>query len=152
MNRRTWLWVGAVLAAWAVFITVVQRLAPRLDRGGESSPEIRRAVVAGQLRLPELGPPVRRVHLDLAVAGAEIGWRPTQTAAGSTTLDVTVHAKMAGLQVSVPPGTRVWSRLRGPGGVDLDRGSDLTRVDSPEEADLRIDATLIFAGVSVKSA
>lgn len=152
MSARTWRGVGAVLLTWAAAITIARRLAPRLDRGDESSAEIRRAVVAGELHLPDLGPHVRRVHVDLAMAGAEIGWPRTDAADGPTSRDMTVHAKMAGLQVTVPAGTRVWWRSRGPGGVSLARGSTLTRVSSPDDADLRIDAVLVFAGVTVGSA
>jgi len=151
MSKRMVLAVAAVLATWAAAVAVTRRLAPRLDRGSESSPEIRRAVAAGQLRLPDLAPPVRHVHLDLVMAGAEIGWRPDGTDDGATGLDLTVHAKLSGLQIMVPPRSRVWWRHRGPGGVSLTRGGNLTRVDSPEDADLRIKAVLVFAGVSVTS-
>jgi hypothetical protein len=51
----------------------------------------------------------------------------------------------------VPPRSRVWWRHWGPGGVILTRGGNLTSVDSPEDADLRIKAVLVFAGVSVTS-
>lgn len=152
MTARTLRGIGAVLAMWVAAITLARQLAPRLDRGDESSSEIRRAVVAGQLRLPDLGPLVRRVHVDLAMAGAEIGWPRADSADGSTSRDVTVHAKLAGLQVTVPAGTTVWWRSRGPGGVSLAPGSALTRVSSPEDAELRVDAVLVFAGVSIVSA
>jgi hypothetical protein len=149
MRRRPILAFGAVLATGATAVAVTRQLAPRLDRGSESSPEIRRAVAAGELRLPDLAPPVRHVHLDLVMSGAEVGWRPDGTDDDATGLDLTVHAKLSGVQVTVPPGSRVWWRHRGPGGVSLTRGSDLTRVDLPEDADVRIEAVLVFAGVSV---
>jgi hypothetical protein len=152
MTARTWRGIGAVLVLWATAVTITRQLAPRLDRGDESSSEIRRAVVAGELRLPDLGPHVRRVHVDLAMAGAEIGWPRTDSADGSARRDVTVHAKMAGLQVTVPAGTTVWWRSRGPGGVSLARQSTLTRVSSPDDAELRVDAVLVFAGVTIVSA
>jgi hypothetical protein len=60
MTARTWRGIGSVVAMWAAAITIARLLAPRLDRGDESSSEIRRAVVAGELRLPDLGPHVRR--------------------------------------------------------------------------------------------
>ena len=147
-KRKVW-GVAAVLATWATAVAVTRQMAPRLDRGSESSPEIRRAVAAGELRLPDLAPPVRHVHLDLVMAGAEVGWRPDGTDDGTTGLDLTVHAKLSGVQVTVPPGTRVWWRHRGPGRVSLTQGSDLTRVDSAEDADVRIEAVLVFAGLSV---
>ena len=118
MSKRMVLAVAAVLATWAAAVAVTRRLAPRLDRGSESSPEIRRAVAAGQLRLPDLAPPVRHVHLDLVMAGAEIGWRPDGTDDGATGLDLTVHAKLSGLQIMVPPRSRVWWRHWGPGGSE----------------------------------
>ncbi|HSK53931.1 MAG TPA: hypothetical protein VK908_01630, partial [Jiangellales bacterium] len=141
--------VAAVLATWATAVAVTRQMAPRLDRGSESSPEIRRAVAAGELRLTDLAPPVRRVHLDLVMAGAEVGWRPDGTDDDATGLDLTVHAKLSGVQLTVPPGSRVWWRHRGPGRVSLTRGRDLTRVDSAEDADVRIEAVLVFAGLSV---
>ena len=87
----------------------------------------------------------------LAMAGAEIGWPRTDSTDRPTSRDVTVHAKLAGLQVTVPAGTMVWWRSRGPGGVSLAPRSALTRVSSPEDADLRVDAVLVFAGVSIVS-
>jgi hypothetical protein len=151
MTARTWRGIGSVVAMWAAAITIARLLAPRLDRGDESSSEIRRAVVAGELRLPDLGPHVRRVHVVLAMAGAEIGWPRRDSTDGPTSRDVIVHAKLAGLQVTVPAGTTVWWRSRGPGGVSLAPRSALTRVSSPEDADLRVDAVLVFAGVSIVS-
>jgi hypothetical protein len=122
---------------------------PTLDRGWDAAPGIRRVVVAGQLLLPRLHEPVQRVHLDLAMAGAEVGWEPVAPPSEPARLEATVHAKMAGLRLTVPPGSLVWWRSRGPGGVTLDRAADLSRADPRQAADVRVEAVLVFAGVSI---
>jgi hypothetical protein len=125
------------------------RRPPDSTATGDAAPKIRRAVVAGQLLLPRLHEPVQRVHLDLAMAGAEVGWEPAASPSEPARLEATVHAKMAGLRLTVPPGSLVWWRSRGPGGVTLDRAADLSRADPRQAADVRVEAVLVFAGVSI---
>jgi len=125
--RRMLRTVAAVGALWAVAGAVGHRLAQRGDLGTESSPELRRGMVAGGLELGSLTSAVRRLRLDLGWAGADVAWVEPEPPPGG--VDVQLRAVMAGAQLTVPRGWRVWWTRRGPGGVDVARGSGLHQAD-----------------------
>jgi hypothetical protein len=136
-------WVGAQLA-----VRIAGRLvARRLDEGDESATSIRRVLTMSGLELRPTNPGLRRIHVDLGMAGGEIDL----TGIGDTRgVDLTVHAGMGGLAVRVPPDWRVWWRFRGVGGIGTDGG--LTRTHDEHEADLRVRAVAVMGGIGLEAA
>jgi hypothetical protein len=145
---RPWL-VGWLAVRVAVGFTgwAVSR---RVDIGDESTATIRRTRTAGALRLRPRHPDLSRVRIDLVMAGGELDLTGIPRVPGG--VDVTVHLVLAGLAIRVPPGWRVWWSSSGPGGVGLSSDAPAERTDDERGADLRIHATVWFAGVGVQGA
>jgi hypothetical protein len=144
--RRVLPWVVGWLALEAGLALAGRLLARRLDRGDDDATEIRRVVTVGGVQLRPTNPQLRRIELDLGMAGCELDL----TALGETPgVDLTVRTVMGGLAVRVPPDWRVWSRLRGVGGIGTDGG--LTRSHDEHQADLRVRALAVFGGIGVEA-
>ena len=93
-------------------------------------------------------PELARVRLDLVMAGAEVDLGRVPRVPGG--VDLTVRAWMAGAEVRVPAGWRVWVHRAGIGGVDVD--PRIERTDDERGADLRVHATVVGAGVALEPA
>jgi hypothetical protein len=144
--KRVLPWLGGWLAFQLVGALVGRLVAVLLDRGDESSTQIRRVRTMGGLELAPTNPAVTRIELDLGMAGAEIDLTGLADTPG---IDLTVRAVMGGLAVRVPPDWRVWSHFRGVGGIGTDGG--LTRCHDEHNADLRVRAVALFGGIGVRA-
>ncbi|MET0764082.1 MAG: hypothetical protein ABWY29_04395 [Blastococcus sp.] len=152
-NRRT---VGGIrralpwLAAWLGFQAVVAIAgwvtARQKNEGDESSAGIRRVLTHSGLELHPHNPALSRVRLDLAMAGGELDL--TGIGRPDAGVDLTVRAMMAGLAVRVPSDWRVWWQFRGVGGIGTD--GTVQRTHDQHAADLRIYATVLFAGIGIE--
>jgi hypothetical protein len=134
--------VAVALGGWVV--------ARRVDIGDESTATIRRTSTAAPLRLRPRHQEISRVRIDLVMTGGELDLTAVPRVRGG--IDVTVHLVMAGLAIRVPPGYRVWWSSAGPGGIGLAPDSSAAHTDDERGADLRIHATLWFAGLGVEGA
>jgi len=146
--RRLWpLFVawGALQVAVAVTGNV---LAKRRNTGDETSSIIRRVVTQGGLQLRPRSTGLRRVELDAAMAGVELDLTgvPAKVPGG---VDVDVRALMAGVDVTVPEGWSVWWDGSGPGGIGPARKRPVQKAETPDDADVRVRARLLFAGVGL---
>jgi len=143
-----WL-VGLLTVRTAIALTGVV-LARRLDVGDESTATLRRVRTMGALRLRPRNDHLSRVRLDLVIAGGELDLGAVPKVPGG--VDLTVHLVMAGLDVAVPPGWRVWWSSFGAGGVGLTEGQGVERTDDERGADLRVHARVWMAGVGIRPA
>jgi hypothetical protein len=145
--RKVAPWVAGWFAFHAVVALIGRILAWRRNEGDGSSTSIRRVLTHNGLELRPTNPELSRVRLDLAMAGGELDLTGIgRPAAG---IDLTVRAMMAGLAVRVPPDWRVWWRFRGVGGIGTDGA--VARTHDEHDADLRIHATVLLAGIGVES-
>ena len=143
--RSLALWLLGQLA-----LVLVGRLAARrLDRGDETSTDIRRVYVASGEELRPTGPGLSRVRVDAVMGGAHLDQTAlTPSPAG---IDVVVRTLMGGVAVRVPKGWTAWWSYRGAmGGVGADGG--IQRVTDPARADLRVRALAVMGGVGIESA
>jgi hypothetical protein len=141
------------LALWTLgqlALVVVGRLvARRLDRGDETSTDIRRVYVMGGEELRPTDPGLSRIRVDAVMGGAQLDLTALPPAPGG--VDVTVRALMGGVAVRVPKGWRTWWSYRGAmGGVGADAG--VARVTDPATADLRVRARAVMGGVGIETA
>ena len=140
------------LVLWGVgqlALLVVGRLvARRLDRGDETSTDLRRVYVMSGEELRPTAPGLSRVRVDAVMGGAQIdltGLPPSPDG-----VDVSVRTLMGGVAVRVPTGWRTWWSYRGAmGGVGADDG--IQRVTDPAAADLRVRARAVMGGVGIES-
>jgi hypothetical protein len=141
------------LALWALgqlALVLVGRLAARrLDRGDETSTDIRRVYVMSGEELRPAGPGLSRVRVDAVMGGAQLDL--TALPPSPAGIDVIVRTLMGGVGVRVPKGWTAWWSYRGAmGGVGADDG--VQRVTDPSHADLRVRARAVMGGVGIESA
>jgi hypothetical protein len=146
LARRVLPWVAGWFAFQAVVALAGFIAARRRNEGDESSASIRRVLTHNGLELHPRNPQLSRVRVDLAMAGAEIDLTGLPRPAGG--VDLTARAMMAGMAIRVPADWRVWWRFRGVGGIGTDGG--VARTHDEHDADLRIHATVLFAGIGVE--
>jgi hypothetical protein len=139
------------LAGWMAFqvlLAVGGRVAAsRLDRGDDSSPDIRRVMTLGGVQLRPGSPTLSRVELDLVMAGGELDLTATPPLPGG--VDVVARMAMGGLAIRVPGGWRVWWDLRGVGGIGADPGVE--RTSDWATADLRLKARVLLGGIGIEA-
>jgi hypothetical protein len=140
-----------VLAVWtagqAALLLLGRLAARRLDRGDETSTDIRRVLVQTGVELRPTNPGLTRVRVDTVMGGGLIDLTGIPRVAGG--LDVTLRAVMGGVAVRVPPGWRTWWSFRGlMGGVGVAAGID--RASDPTSADLRVHAVAVMGGVGIE--
>jgi hypothetical protein len=140
--RRVLPWLALPVA----LALVGRLLARRVDEGDESAAGIRRLTVVGGLDLHPVNPALCRVRMDLVMAGGELDLTGIGETAG---VDLTVHAVLSGMSVRVPPDWRVWTRLRGVGGLGTDHC--VQRTHDEHGADLRVHGTALFGGIGVQA-
>jgi hypothetical protein len=122
--------------------------AHRLDRGDETSTDIRRVLAMGGVQLRPTNPALSRVRMDAVMGGGLLDLTAISPVAGG--IDVTVRAVMGGLGVRVPAGWNVWWSFRGAmGGVGADGG--VRRVTDSARADLRVHARAVMGGVGIET-
>jgi hypothetical protein len=145
--RRALPWFAGAAALQAAGVLTGRVLARRGDEGDDTTAGIRRVRVMGAVALRPRHPDLSRVRLDLVMAGAEVDLGGVPRVAGG--VDVTVRAYLAGAELRVPADWRVWVHCAGPGRVDVD-----PRLASAGErdADLRVHATVLGAGIAVEPA
>jgi hypothetical protein len=141
------------MAFWLVGQTVVllvARLAARrLDRGEETSADIRRVLVMAGGELRPAGAAVSRVHVDTLMGGAQLDLTALPPVPAG--IDVTVHALMGGVAIRVPNGWTTWWSFRGAmGGVGADAGVE--RATDRDAANVRVHAHAVMGGVGIESA
>jgi len=141
------------LALWlvgqAALIAVGRLAARRLDRGDETSTDIRRVYVMSGEELRPTRPGLSRVRVETVMGGAQLDLTALPPVPGG--IDVTVRALMGGVAVRVPKGWTAWWSYRGAlGGVGADDG--VQRVTDPATADLRVRARAVMGGVGIESA
>jgi hypothetical protein len=140
------------LVLWLVgqaAMVVVGRLASRrLDRGDETSTDIRRIYVMTGEELRPTDPGLSRVRVDAVMGGAQLDLTALPPVPGG--IDVTVRTLMGGVAVRVPKGWTTWWSFRGAmGGVGADGG--IQRVSAPATADLRVRVRAVMGGVGIES-
>jgi hypothetical protein len=141
------------LALWVVgqaaLVAVGRLAARRLDRGDESSTDIRRVYVMSGEELRPTDPGLARVRVDAVMGGAQLDLTAVPPPPGG--IDVTVRALMGGVGLRVPKGwTAWWSYLGAMGGVGADGG--VQRVTDPARADVRVRARAVMGGVGIETA
>src|SRR4051795_6543676 len=137
--RSVLLW----LVAQAVLVAVSRLAARRLDRGGETSTDLRRMYVMSGEELRPTAPGLSRVRVDAVMGGAQLDL--TALPPSPRGVDVSVRALMGGVGVRVPKGWTAWWSYRGAmGGVGADGG--VQRVTDPASADLRVRARAVMGG------
>ena len=141
------------LALWGagqLALVVVGRVAARrLDRGDETSTDIRRVYVMSGEELRPTGPGLSRVRVDAVMGGAQLDLTGLPPAPDG--VDVDVRTLMGGVAVRVPTGWRTWWSFRGlMGGIGADDGVE--RATDPASADLRVRARAVMGGVGIESA
>jgi hypothetical protein len=146
---RTVLRVGALwLLAQGVLVLGARLAARRLDRGDETSTDIRRVLAMGGMQLRPTNPALSRVRMDAVMGGGLLDLTAIPSVVGG--IDVTVRAAMGGMGVRVPPGWTVWWSFRGwMGGVGADRS--IRRASEPADADLRVHARAVMGGVGIET-
>jgi hypothetical protein len=133
----------------AVLVAVGRLAARRLDRGDESSTDIRRVYVMAGEELRPTDPALSRVRVDAVMGGARLDLTALPPAPGG--IDVTARSVMGGVAIVVPRGWRTWWSFRGAmGGVGADSG--IERVTDPAAADLRVRARAVMGGVGIEAA
>ena len=140
------------LAVWTLgqlaLILVGRVAARRLDRGDETSTDIRRVYVMSGEELRPTDPGLSRVWVDTVMGGAQLDLTALPPAPGG--IDVVVRALMGGVAVRVPKGWTTWWSYRGAmGGVGADDG--VQRVTDPATADLRVRARAVMGGVGIET-
>src|SRR3954453_5539572 len=116
LGRRVLRSVLLWLVAQAVLVAVARLAARRLDRGDETSTDIRRVYVMSGEELRPTDPGLSRVRVDAVMGGAQLDLTALAPAPGG--IDVTVSALMGGVAIRVPAGWRTWWSFRGAmGGV-----------------------------------
>jgi hypothetical protein len=145
--RRALPWVAVWLTVQALVGGVGRILAYRHDEGDDSTAGIRRVQTLGEVRLRPYNPQLARVRVDLMMAGGQVDLTGVPRVPGG--VDLTVHALMAGLEVTVPRDWRVWVGSKGVGGVDVDPRLQQTKDD--RFADLRVHAGVALAGVALQA-
>ena len=140
------------LAVWTLgqlaLILVGRVAARRLDRGDETSTDIRRVYVMSGEELRPTDPGLSRVRVDTVMGGAQLDLTALPPAPGG--IDVVVRALMGGVAVRVPKGWTTWWSYRGAmGGVGADDG--VQRVTDPATADLRVRARAVMGGVGIET-
>jgi hypothetical protein len=140
------------LALWTLgqlALVVVGRLAARrLDRGDETSTDIRRVYVMSGEELRPTDPALSRVRIDAVMGGAQLDLTALPPAPGG--IDVIARTLMGGVAIRVPTGWRTWWSFRGAmGGVGADAGTE--RVTDPAAADLRVHARAVMGGVGIET-
>ena len=122
----------------------VKRAVP--SRGDAESDEVGLVAIQGGEELASRAQAFRGGSLLAWQGGIEADLRGAQLAPGGAQL--TVHALMGGIDIRVPAGWRVESRMRAlAGGVDV-------RVPEPEDAaapTLTLEGLAVFGGVSVRA-
>jgi hypothetical protein len=141
------------LALWAVgqaaMLAVGRLAARRLDRGDETSTDIRRVYVMSGEELRPTDPGLARVRIDAVMGGAQLDL--TAVPPTPDGIDVTVRALMGGVGLRVPKGWTAWWSYRGAmGGVGADGG--VQRVTDPATADVRVRARTVMGGVGIETA
>ena len=140
------------LAAWWTFQLVaggvVRLVARRKNEGDETSTSIRRLQALGPVELRPTNPALSRVRIDLVMAGGVLDLTALPRVPGG--IDVTVRAVMGGMAVRVPPGWRVWWRLRGIGGIGA--GGPVVRAREEAGADVRLHVLAVAGGLGIESA
>jgi hypothetical protein len=141
------------LALWSLgqlAILLVGRLvARRLDRGDETSSDIRRVYLMSGEELRPTSPGLSRVRVDAVMGGAQLDL--TALPPSPAGIDVVVRTLMGGVAVRVPKGWTAWWSYRGAmGGVGADGG--VQRVTDPARADVRVRARAVMGGVGIESA
>jgi hypothetical protein len=146
---RTLLRAGALwLLAQGVLVLGARLAAGRLDRGDETSTDIRRVLAMGGVQLRPTNPALSRVRMDAVMGGGQLDLTALPRVPGG--VDVTVRAVMGGMGIRVPPGWRAWWSFRGAmGGVGADGG--IQRVTDPVSADLRVHARAVMGGVGIET-
>ena len=142
--RGAALWI----LAEAVLVFVARLATRRLDRGDETSPDIRRALALRGAQLRPTNPALSRVRVDAVMGGGLLDLTAMAPVVGG--IDVTVRAVMGGMAVRVPAGWKVWWSFRGVmGGLGADDG--IRRVTDSARADLRVHARAIMGGVGIET-
>jgi hypothetical protein len=147
MFRRLRPWLLGWVGFQAVVAAVGWLTAWRKNEGDDSSRSIRRTLTHFGMDLHPRNPELTRVRVDLAMAGAEIDL--TGLPRPKTGIDVTVNALMGGVAVRVPSDWRVWWEFRGLGGIGGD--GHVERTDDEHAADVRVHASVLFAGIGVEA-
>ena len=146
--RRFW----PVLVIWGALQLALRVagivLAKRRNTGDEFASVIRRVVVQRGMELRPRSTALRRLEVDAAMAGVEIDLSgvPGKVPGG---IDVEIRALMAGVDVAVPEGWSVDWQGSGPGGIGPARKRPVQKAESPDDADVRVHARLLFAGVGL---
>jgi hypothetical protein len=146
--RRVLPWLAGLAALQGAGALTGWALAHHKDEGDDTTAGIRRVRVMGGTELHPHNPELSRVRLDLVMSGAEVDLGRVPRVPGG--VDLTVRAYMAGAEVRVPTGWRVWVHCAGVGGVDVD--PRIQRTDDERGADLRVHATVVAAGVALEPA
>jgi hypothetical protein len=146
--RRVLPWLAAWFGFQAVVAVAGRVAARRKNEGDEGSAGIRRVLTHTGLELHPRNPALSRIRLDLAMAGGEVDL--TGVGRPEKGIDLTVRAMMAGVAVRVPADWRVWWQFRGVGGIGTD--GTVARTHDQHAADLRIYATVLFAGIGIEGA
>ena len=142
--RSVLLW----LVAQAVLVAVSRLAARRLDRGDETSTDIRRVYVMSGEELRPTDPGLTRVRVDAVMGGAQIDLTALPPPPGG--VDVTVRALMGGVAIRVPRGWTTWWSFRGMmGGIGADAG--IERVTDAARADLRVLGRAVMGGVGIET-
>jgi hypothetical protein len=145
--RKAQPWIVGWLTFQALVALVGWFTAWRKNEGDETSTSIRRTLTHFGLELRPRNPRLSRLRVDLAMAGADIDLTGLPRPAGG--IDVTVHALMAGAAIRVPPDWRVWWQVRGLGGMGGD--GTVERTHDEHAADVRVYASVLFAGIGVET-
>jgi hypothetical protein len=149
LGRRVLRSVLVWLVAQAVVVAVARLAARRLDRGDETSTDIRRVYVMSGEELRPTDPGLSRVRVDAVMGGAQLDLTALPPAPGG--VDVTVRAVMGGVGIRVPRGWTTWWSFRGVmGGIGADAG--IERVTDPASADLRVRGRAVMGGVGIETA
>ena len=136
---------------WAVQLVVggaVRLVARRRNEGDETSTSIRRLQGLGSVELRPTNPGLTRVRVGLLMAGGVLDLTALPRVPGG--IDVTVRAVMGGMAVRVPPGWRVWWRMRGIGGIGAD--GPVVRARDEVGADVRLHVVTVLGGLGIESA
>ena len=146
--RRVLPWLLAWWGLQAVLAVGGRLVARWKDEGDESSAGIRRVQAVGSVALRPTNRALSRVRIDLAMAGGVLDLSGLPRVPGG--IDVTIRAVMGGMAVQVPPGWRVWWRLRGIGGIGAD--GPVVRTKDEAGADLRLHVVTVLGGLGIESA
>ncbi len=141
-------WLAAWVGCQLVIGGGVRLVARRKNQGDETSTSIRRVQALGPVELRPTNQDLTRVRIDLVMAGGVLDLTAVPRVPGG--IDVTVRAVLGGMAVQVPPGWRVWWRLRGIGGIGAD--GPVVRARDEAGADLRLHVRCAFGGLGIESA